>query len=321
MDPNLQTLVSTVIAVFLEASPFLLLGSLISALFEVYLPVDKIETYLPQRKLLGLLVGLFAGMLIPTCDCGVVSIVRRLLKKDIPAHVAITYMLSAPVINPLVLAATYIAFQGNIWMVLGRAGIVAVCACGLGWAMSGISPARLIREKERVALHGQEPATDGTADEHCRRENGPGKVCDRGCCDDIRQQSGFIRVFLHTASEFMDMGKYLVLAGIIVGLLKGFLPQEALLLFQDNMFLSIGGMMLLAILLSVCSEADAFVAAAFSTFPAVARLAFVAIGPMVDIKLVFMYGSVFKLPVVLAFIVVPTVLVYALSALLGLMVR
>jgi uncharacterized protein len=321
MDQNLQTLVSTVIAVFLEASPFLLLGSLISALFEVYLPVDKIETYLPQRKQLGLLVGLFAGMLIPTCECGVVSIVRRLLKKNIPAHVAITYMLSAPVINPLVLAATYIAFRGNIWMVLGRAGIVAVCACGLGWAMSGINPARLIREKEGVALHGQEPATDGTADEHCKPENGPGKECDTGCCDDIRQQSGFIRVFLHTASEFMDMGKYLVLAGIIVGLLKGFLPQEALLLFQDNMFLAVGAMMLLAILLSVCSEADAFVAAAFSTFPAVARLAFVAIGPMVDIKLVFMYGSVFKLPVVLAFIIVPTVLVYALSALLGLMVR
>jgi uncharacterized membrane protein YraQ (UPF0718 family) len=321
MDQNLQTLVSTVIAVFLEASPFLLLGSLISALFEVYLPVDKIETYLPQRKLLGLLVGLFAGMLIPTCECGVVSIVRRLLKKDIPAHVAITYMLSAPVINPLVLAATYIAFQGNIWMVLGRAGIVAVCACGLGWAMSGINPARLIREKERVALHGQEPATGGTADEHCKPENGPGKECDTGGCEDIRQQSGFIRVFLHTASEFMDMGKYVVLAGILVGLLKGFLPQEALLLFQDNMFLAVGAMMLLAILLSVCSEADAFVAAAFSTFPAVARLAFVAIGPMVDIKLVFMYGSVFKLPVVLAFIIVPTVLVYALSALLGLMVR
>ena len=321
MDQNLQILVSTVIAVFLEASPFLLLGSLISALFEVYLPVDKIETYLPQRKLPGVLVGLFAGMLIPTCDCGVVSIVRRLLKKDVPAHIAITYMLSAPVINPLVLAATYIAFQGNIWMVLGRASIVAVCACGLGWAMSGIQPAQLIREKERITLRGHEPSTDASADKHCCHESSPEMMHDAGACAGIRQQSRFIRVFLHTASEFMDMGKFLVLAGIIVGLLKGFLPQDALLLFQDNMFLAVGAMMLLAILLSVCSEADAFVAAAFSTFPAVARLAFVAIGPMVDIKLVFMYGSVFKLPVVLAFIIVPTVVVYALSALLGLMIR
>jgi uncharacterized membrane protein YraQ (UPF0718 family) len=118
----------------------------------------------------------------------------------------------------------------------------------------------------------------------------------------------------------MDMGKYLVLAGIIVGLLKVFLPQEALLLFRENTPLAVGAMMLLAILLSVCSEADAFVAAAFSTFPAVARLAFVAIGPMVDIKLVFMYSSVFKLPVVLVFIIVPTILVYLLSVLLGIMV-
>lgn len=320
MDQNLQILVSTVIAVFLEASPFLLLGSLISALFEVYLPEDKMGKYLPQRKLLGILFGLFAGMLIPTCDCGVVSIVRRLLRKDVPTHVAITYMFSAPVINPLVLAATYVAFQGNIWMVIGRASIVAVCACGFGWVMSGIHPSQLIREKERVAFRDHAPSTNGPADKRCEPESNLEKMRATGCCNEIYQQSRFIRVFLHTASEFMDMGKYLVLAGIIVGLLKGFLPQEALLLFQDNTLLAVGAMMLLAILLSVCSEADAFVAAAFSTFPAVARLAFVAIGPMVDIKLVFMYGSVFKLPVVLAFIIVPTVLVYSLSVLLGIVV-
>lgn len=320
MDQDLQTLVSTVIAVFLEASPFLLLGSLISALFEVYLPEDRIRKYLPRRKLSGLFFGLFAGMLIPTCECGVVSIVRRLLKKDVPAHVAITYMLSAPVINPLVLAATYVAFQGSIWMVLGRAGIVAVCACSLGWAMSGIHPDRLIREKERTALRDQEPSTDATADTRCEPGSRPEVMCDAGCCGEIRPQSKFIRVFLNTASEFMDMGKYLVLAGIIVGLLKVFLPQEAILLFRENPHLAVGAMMVLAILLSVCSEADAFVAAAFSTFPAVARLAFVAIGPMVDIKLAFMYGSVFKLPVVLAFIIVPTLLVYSLSVLLGIMV-
>jgi uncharacterized membrane protein YraQ (UPF0718 family) len=320
MDPDLQTLVSTVIAVFLEASPFLLLGSLISALFGVYLPEGQIRKYLPQRKLMGLFFGLFAGMLIPTCECGVVSIVKRLLKKDVPAHVAITYMLSAPVINPLVLAATYVAFQGNIWMVLGRAGIVAVCACSLGWAMSGIHPTQLIREKEWSALCDHEPSTDAAAPKHCELGTSPEMILDTGCCGVILPQSKFIRVFLHTASEFMDMGKYLVLAGIIVGLLKVFLPQEALLLFRENTPLAVGAMMLLAILLSVCSEADAFVAAAFSTFPAVARLAFVAIGPMVDIKLVFMYSSVFKLPVVLAFIIVPTILVYLLSVLLGIMV-
>jgi uncharacterized membrane protein YraQ (UPF0718 family) len=321
MDPDLQMLVSTVVAVFLEASPFLLLGALISALFEAYLPHEQIRRYLPQQKLPGLCLALFAGMLLPTCECGVVSIVRRLLKNDVPAHVAITYMLSAPVINPLVLAATYVAFQGNVWMVAGRAGIVAFCAAALGWALSGFHPARLMREKERGIPWAAGPGAGASGHPGGAPESRPGIGCESRRCNAIRPQPGWVRVFLHTASEFMDMGKYVVLAGIIVGLLKVFLPREALLLFRENTLLAVGAMMLLAILMSVCSEADAFVAAAFSAFPAVARLAFVAIGPMVDIKLVFMYGSVFKLPIVLAFVLVPTILVYGLSVLLGFMVR
>jgi len=321
MDQNLQTLVSTVIAVFLEASPFLLLGSLLSALFEVFLPGDQIARCLPRRKILGLFFGLFAGMLIPTCECGVVSIVRRFLKKDVPPHIAITYMLSAPVINPLVLAATYVAFQGNIWMVLGRAGLVAACAGSLGWALSAVHPSQLIRQADKLSFHIHEPSAGAPADKHGEPNFNHGMTHDSGPRGENRQEPKFIRIFLHTASEFMDMGKFLVLAGIIVGLLKVFLPQDALVLFRENTVLAVGAMMLLAILLSVCSEADAFIAAAFSTFPAAARLAFVAIGPMVDLKLVFMYAAVFKLPVVLALVVVPTLLVYSLSVLLGIMTR
>jgi uncharacterized membrane protein YraQ (UPF0718 family) len=321
MDQNLHTLVSTVIALFLEASPFLLLGSLLSALLEVFLPADKIGRYLPRRKVPGLFFGLFAGMLIPTCECGVVSIVRRFLKKEVPPHIAITYMLSAPVINPLVLAATYVAFQGNIWMVLGRAGLVAACAGTLGWALSGIRPAQLIRQAERLSFHHHEPSAGAPADNRCEPGVGHGMTRDAGSCCENRQESRFIRVFRHTASEFMDMGKFLVLAAIIVGLLKVFLPEDALSLFRENTALAVGAMMLLAILLSVCSETDAFVAAAFSVFPAAARLAFVAIGPMVDLKLVFMYAAVFRLRIVLALVVVPTLLVYALSVFLGIMTR
>ncbi|MGE5257712.1 MAG: permease [Hyphomicrobiales bacterium] len=321
MDANLQTLVSTVIAVFLEASPFLLLGSFLSALFEVLLPADKIGRYLPQRRMPGLFFGMFAGMLLPTCECGVVSIVRRFLKKDVPPHIAITYMLSAPVINPLVLAATYVAFQGNIWMVLGRAALVAACAGSLGWALSGVPQAQLIRQAGGLSLRDPVPSAGARGDTGYRLNLGHGVANEAGCRCESRPTSRFVGIFLHTASEFMDMGKYVVLAGIIVGLLKVFLPQEALVLFRENISLAIGAMMLLAILLSVCSEADAFVAAAFSTFPAAARLAFVAIGPMVDFKLIFMYAAVFRLPVVLALTVVPTVLVYALSVLLGIMTR
>jgi uncharacterized membrane protein YraQ (UPF0718 family) len=294
MDQNLQTLVSTVIAVFLEASPFLLLGSLLSALFEVFMPADKIGRYLPQRKIPGLFFGLFAGMLLPTCECGVVSIVRRFLKKDVPPHIAI---LRRPVINGP--AATYGPSRQHL-MVLGRAGLVAACAGSLGWALSGIRPAQLIRQAERQSLRDHDSSAGAGSDKRGEPNFSHGMAHDSGPGGENGQKPKFIRVCLHTASEFMDMGKFLVLAGIVVGLLKVFLPEDALVLFRENTSLAVGAMMLLAILLSVCSEADAFIAAAFSTFPAAARLAFVAIGPMVDLKLVFMYAAVFKLPVVLS---------------------
>ena len=117
------------------------------------------------------------------------------------------------------------------------------------------------------------------------------------------------------------MGKYLIFGGIVVASLKISLSQDVLLLFQENVFLSVGALMVLAVLVSVCSEADAFVAAAFSTFPAAARLSFVAIGPMVDLKLIFMYAAVFKKRVVLALILVPSTVVYVLSTILGMMIR
>jgi len=93
----------------------------------------------------------------------VVSIVRRLLRKGVPAQVAITCMLAAPVINPLVLASTYLAFRGDIWMVLARVALVAVCASAIG--LSSVDPVLLLREgKIYKGLLGKEPP--GWADVH-----------------------------------------------------------------------------------------------------------------------------------------------------------
>jgi uncharacterized membrane protein YraQ (UPF0718 family) len=103
-------------------------------------------------------------------------------------------------------------------------------------------------------------------------------------------------------------------------LLKLVLPDEILLLFQGNVSLSIAALMLLAMLVSVCSEADAFVAAGFAIFPAAAQLSFVSIGPMVDIKLVFMYLAVFNKRVVIALILGPILLVFIFSNLIGILI-
>ncbi|MGA9755528.1 MAG: permease [Desulfobaccales bacterium] len=322
MNQDVQLFTSTATAVFLEASPFLLLGALLSSVFEVYLPSDRLEKFMPKGLLLGLLFGLSAGMLIPTCECGVVSIVRRLLKKGVPPHVAMTYMLSAPVINPLTIAATYIAFRGNIWMVLGRIGIVAACASCIGLALARINPVLLLRGRETEPdLCDHDHTICSPADvnhmPHVHLDVAHGCGC--GCA--VPKGSRLIQVFQHTASEFLDMGTYLILGALAVGFFRALLHQEWLAFFQDNVFLAIGMMMLLAFFLSICSQADAFVAASFVTFPIVAQLSFVTLGPMVDLKLVAMYGAVFRKRIALTLIVVPIILIYILSLLLGIVIR
>jgi uncharacterized membrane protein YraQ (UPF0718 family) len=315
MDQNVQLFTTTVTAIFLEASPFLLLGALLSAAFEVYVPQDLIERYMPKGRFAGLLFGLSAGMLIPTCECGVVSIVRRLLRKGVPAHVAVTYMLSAPVIKPLVLASTYIAFRGNMRMVLLRVFIVATCACCMGVAPAGIEPALFLREGRNspyLSRHASSPA-HGEKD-HTQDSGGFVMAYDCGC-GKIHTGSGLTQIFTHTASEFLDMGKYLVLGAFAVGFFKVLLYQDLLFPFQNNVFQAIAVMMLLAILLSICSEADAFVAASFSSFPGVAQLAFMTLGPMVDLKLMVMYGAAFHRRIALFLVVTPIFLVYILSLL------
>jgi uncharacterized protein len=326
MDQKLQIFSSVVISVFLEASPFLMLGALLSAIFEVYMPQDRIERYLPKNLFLGLLVGLSAGMLMPTCECGVVAIVRRMLKKGVPSHIAMTYMFSTPVINPLVIAATYIAYRGDLWMVLGRVCVVAVCAVTVGLLFLRSDPALLLRETKthgglfEGGCSGTGPGGVSMPVHACSTTpRGLGCGCHDGC--EVRDESKLIAIVLHTASEFLDMGKYLALGAFAVGLSHIFVPPEVFFLFQNNLFFAIGGMMVLAILLSICSEADAFVAASFSFAPKVAQLTFLTLGPMVDLKLILMYGSIFQRRVALTLVIVPVILIYLFSSLIGVAAR
>lgn len=347
MNPNVQVFASIVTAVFLEASPFLFLGAFVSAIFEVCVPQDKLDRILPRGKVAGLLFGLFAGMLIPTCECGVVSIVRRLIKKGVPAHAAITYMFSAPIINPLVMAATYVAYRGDVRMVAGRVCLAALCAGCLGMVFTRINPASLLREDEdspgalREHLHERlhehaecGPFCAGAVPSDAVRAAATGAVHahtappgaaypmagECACHAGLHEGSKIMRIFGHIATEFLDMGKYLVLGAVAVGVFRLFPPRDLLILFEQNLFLAVGAMMLLAILVSVCSEADAFVAASFSMFPSAAQLAFMVLGPMVDLKLLFMYSAVFRKRIVPILVLTPIAIIYVLSTILGLTV-
>ncbi|MGL5094039.1 MAG: permease, partial [Planctomycetia bacterium] len=124
-----------------EALPFIILGSLISGMLEELLPQKFFQRFLPKRRFLAIAGSSLLGVVLPMCECGIVPVMRRLMKKGVPASCAITYMLSAPIINPIVLASTALAFwtpDYTLWgvpgltMVLLRAGAAFCVAVTVG---------------------------------------------------------------------------------------------------------------------------------------------------------------------------------------------
>jgi len=293
-----------VTSIVLEAAPFLLLGSLLSSVLNVYVGDGALEKLCRRSLPAQIGLGLVAGLFLPTCECGVVPVTRRLLKKGVPAGAAIPFMLAAPVVNPVSLASTWVAFQGDVGMVAWRAILVIVPAAMLGWALGNIKGADLLRPASPTGLQMAHGTACGCGHEHEHKRPPLGQ--------------GLLDVLRGTGREFLEMGLFLILGACAAGLFKVFLPQEWLSFVSTNLWMAVPAMMGLAVLMSICSEADAFVAASLSMFPRPALLAFLALGPMLDLKLLPAFLSVFQRRVALAVILVPAATVYLLAMSLGL---
>lgn len=309
MDQSTFQIFATIVtSIVVEAAPFLLLGSLLSSILAVFVG-DEVLTRIGRRPLaMQICIGLGAGLLLPTCECGIVPVTRRLLRKGVPTGAAIPFMLAAPVVNPVSLASTWFAFQGDARMVLWRAALVMVPAAMLGWALARGHGPDLLRPTLDLAP---------SFAQGCGCNDGCG--CDHGHHGQAKGNCArLLDVLRLTAREFLDMGRFLLVGACAAGVFKAFLPQELLGLVSGNLFLAIPSMMLLAVLISICSEADAFVAASLSMFPRPALLAFLALGPMLDLKLLPAYFTVFKHRVALAVALVPAAIIYILTMSLGL---
>lgn len=290
-----------VIAVVLEAAPFLLLGSVLSAILEHVVPDGFLARKLPRGPIASTLCGMLAGMILPTCECGVVPVTRRLISKGVPPNGAIAYMLAAPVINPVVIASTYMAFRGDLFMVGARLAVVGLTASVLGATLRGMEPKDILLRPDPPSPQLKELTLPGHAHPH---------DCGCGCDHGGQNLSLPMRIARTAALEFMDMGRFLILGAMAAAAFKILLPENLVMAVESNLTLSILAMMLLALALSICSEADAFVAASFSSFDPAAQLAFVTIGPMVDLKLIGMFLTTFRRPLVAALVITPCIVVF-----------
>jgi uncharacterized membrane protein YraQ (UPF0718 family) len=255
-------------SLLIEAVPFVLIGALASAAIEVFVPSSAFERLAKLPKPLQLPAAGVAGVAFPVCECGSVPVARRLAAKGLMPSAAVTFMLAAPVVNPVVIASTFVAYNGRstVWvMVIGRFLLGLTVAIAVGWVVGNRSKEELLkpRPEDQVAMEHE---------------------------DEPRWQ----RFFGHMGGDFLFMGRFLLLGATISAAVQTFVPQTIVNGVAGLPIVSILAMMGLAFFLSLCSESDAFVAASFVQFGVGPQLAFLVFGPMMDMKLGALYVGTYN---------------------------
>jgi uncharacterized membrane protein YraQ (UPF0718 family) len=249
------------IAVAVQAMPFLVLGVTVSGAIAAFVPPGAIARLLPRRPALAVPAAATAGVALPGCECGSVPVAGRLVAAGVTPAAALAFLLSAPAINPIVLTATAVAFPDRPAVVLARflASLLASVGVGLLWLVLGRDD--LVRPSRRW-----EPP------------EGPR-----------------MRRFLASAQhDFLQAGGFLVIGAGAAATLQTLVPRKVVDSLAHAGPLSVLALGLLAVLLALCSEADAFVAAGLKEFSLTARLAFLVVGPMVDVKLIALQAGTFS---------------------------
>ena len=284
------------LSVVLEGVPFIFMGVVLSGLIDVFLPPRVLARILPRNPAAGILLGGALGAVLPMCECGIVVVIRRLLQKGLPLSSALAYMLAAPVVNPIVAFSTYAAFrgQGPLEMMLCRVALSFTVAVAMATIVHFLRRSTVLRQ-DLVA--GPELGSD---DHH-----------------DHRSAAGKTAAAVRAATkDFLDVTVFFVLGAAVATLFNTSVNQQVIMPLAEDRILAVGSMMALASLLSLCSTSDAFVAATFTAFPSASKLAFLVFGPVVDLKLIFIYGLVFRKRFIVFLVAGLFLLVFGLCAFL-----
>jgi uncharacterized membrane protein YraQ (UPF0718 family) len=272
------------ISIVLEAMPFIILGSFISAIIQIFISEERMVKLIPRINIFGYFGAALIGLIFPVCECAIVPITRSLIKKGMPIGIGITLMLSVPIINPVVIMSTHYAFYDKQIMVLLRVtgGFVAA-------VLIGIIVNLLKGNNDNVILNNLED----------------NYYCSCGCNNFINKENKLKAVFEHTNREFLNIMGYLIFGAFISSGFQVIQAQGGLNYIFDNKLLNIIFMMFLGFALSLCSEADAFVGRSFLEAYSFSEVAgFLLLGPMLDFKnLIILLGAfkknfVFKLAIV-----------------------
>lgn len=274
------------VALIIEAMPFMIIGSMAGGLIEVFLPQEKIGQYLTGRRTMAVFLAGGLGLLAPVCECAIVPVVRRLLRKGVPLGGAIAFLLAGPIVNVIVAWSTAVAYRFDWTVVFTR------LACGYGIAVV----VALLMERFFSVEEATRPSFMTDHQQAC------------GCCGHDHHADRPLRsrmgdAISHACEDFFEVGRYLVIGAFIAALMRSLVGMDTFGALMNSPWLAILLMMALAVLLNLCSEADAFIAASFRTvLPASSQMAFMVLGPMLDIKLILMYLTFLRKRAILALI-------------------
>jgi hypothetical protein len=308
-----ENLILIFASIIYEALPFIVLGVIIAGLLEEFVPQQALARIIPRNRPLAIALGGILGMVFPMCECGIIVVMKRLLRKGLPLSVCVAYVLGGPVINVVVMLSTYVAFNppdpkdyvygGPQYMVLLRCGLTYIIA---------IVTALVVEWQERTVGSFALLAPSVT------------KGLKTGAAFDDDMDAGpltwgqHINNITQTAlNDFIDIMAFLVVGAACAAGGRLLLAQTGVeTLIQENIAVAILVMMAIAVLICLCSEADAFVAANFAAYwPPASKLAFLVLGPMLDLKLYLMYTRVFRPRLIFTIMgcVVSQVFLYALA--------
>ena len=264
--PALATWSTIFVAIVVQSIPFLVGGVLLAAIISTLLSERALRRVVPANPALGVPVAGLAGVALPGCECASVPVASSLMRRGVAPSVALTFLLAAPAVNPVVLVSTAVAFPGRPEIVLARFLASLVTAVAVGWLW--------LRFAGRVPILHRRPAhdhTDGTV---------------HAFADSVRHD------FIHAAG-------FLVLGAMIAAAINTFVPREIIDGVAGNAVLAVLSLAVFAFVIALCSEADAFVAASLNAFSDTAKLVFLVVGPAMDVKLASMesgqFGGAFAL--------------------------
>lgn len=285
------------ISVLIESMPFVVLGVLLSIVVQVWVPPGVIERWMPRRAWARRMVLSLLGMLVPVCECGNVPFARGLMMRGFTVPESLTFLIAAPIVNPIVIITTHQAFGFDDGILIAR-------------LLGGFAVANLIGW-----LYSRHPDPDGLLTERFAASCAFAQE-DEGLAAHDRGRRSLAQFVV----ELRAVMPALVIGSALAGAVQVLVPRDALLAIGSNPALSIVAMIALAMIVSICSNVDSFFALSFaSTFTPGSIVAFLLVGPLVDVKMLALLRTTFRTKVLVGLVVIVVLFAVAVGSVVNLL--